>query len=147
MDNLKSSVTDRMRDCHDSHGGWIFEEWAKDIGPMSIDDAADYIVDEEWDKQFWDDLDDLGINSKNIDNVNEVKRLFMDNPELEFVIACRLYRREQKNPRRVVKTWNTAMNYNGETHGIIFTGLFKDEEYEFLDELMNDLDNDFSWDT
>ncbi len=145
--NIINNVDINMVKCCAGTGGAIFEEYGNDADEISIKEAAEYIVAHEFDETFWDDLDDLGITSKTIDNVTFTEHLIVNHPELEFVIACRLYRRGQQDPYRVITTWNKAMKNNGESHGTIFAGLHKAGEYEFLQELMNDIGNVFNWDT
>ncbi len=145
---LQLSVGMRMGRCCEGSGGAIFKEYGQDNeSPMSIEDAAKYIVDNEFDDAYGDDLHDEGIDIDKINEMTDTERLFRNSTTLEFVIICRQYRKDQKNPKQVVKLWNKVMRWNGETHGTIFTGLYLAEEYEFLDKLMNDLDNDFDWDT
>jgi len=116
----------------------IFNEYGGRVKKgMSVSDAAEFIVDQKLDLPYRDPHDPSELLEMDWEN---------DDPHLDFIIYCRLYRQGRVNPRQVVKRWNIAMQDNGETHGTIFTGLFKGGEYELLNELMDDINN-FDFDT
>lgn len=135
---LIKRVDDRMVECNDH---WIFKEYGENQKEeWSVGDAADFITGDSLDDYSWDILgEEHDITPEDVHNLNNIERLFKNNPDLEFCIACDNYRLGRGDAKQVVKTWNIVMASNGETHGTIFTGLYKNKEYELLDELMNDM--------
>lgn len=109
----------------------VFVEAGKDCATLSIKDAADYIVDNGLDFPFTKRYAE-----------QKLKNVKVDDPELIFIEACDDYRKSSfkfQLAKIVLRAWN-LVTIDDVERGVIFTGLKKGGELEFLDELMDELE-------